>query len=133
MPHLACTSKRCYMAKIAPYNRKCFSSVAVPLPVSPMLLVPSRVSRTLLGCRPILALMAPLGLEGPRCLAARLPRTRLLRLTAPLNCDRCMLFPSRCTNTKLTHVAQPHRPGFQDAQANLMNSMLQYAGRNCCQ
>ncbi len=133
MPRLACTSKRCCMAKIAHGIRKCFSSVLVPLQVSPMLLVPLRVSQTWLDSRPILALMVPLALEVPHCLVTRLPRTQRLRLPEPLNYDRCMLFLSRCTNTKSTHVGQQHHPGFKDVQGGLMNWKLQYEEHNCCQ
>jgi hypothetical protein len=57
------------MPKIVVYIKTRSSSVHEPTQVLPMLIVPLHAARTLLGYRPILALMELLFLVEPHCLA----------------------------------------------------------------
>ena len=131
--HWVCTSMHCCMAKIVNDIHWRFWTVHGPIPGLPMLIVPSRVARTLLGSRSIPALMAPLFLGGPRCLAILLHLVQPRHLQERQSCVQWKPFPWGCTSTKLTHDEPQHHLGFKYELVVPMTSTQQYAAHSCFQ
>ena len=108
---MACTSRRCCMARTAPYTHDYSSTVPVPNPTSPRLPVPSHVEWTWSGCLPTPAWLGRLFRVGRRCWGRWWPRFRWLHLRERLSCGRCRLFLWGCMSRGCSRVGRRNRLG----------------------